>query len=480
MSENKTVEKKGCGNFFTGLVLAALLGAGIFTISKEFRYQFNVEPIFKGPGVTSTKMLSDYNPFLKGTNGDSKVYVLDSGKPGATFVIMGGTHPTEPAGLLAAVMFVENAVVTEGKVIVVPHSNNSGFSTCEPGLGHVPYFHVKTAKGNVRYFRYGNRGANPVDQFPDPDMYLHFPSGQNLAADEIRNLDRAHPGNPYGLLTQQVAYAFNRMCWQENADMIIDHHEAPPEKPLVNAICAHQKGIDLTSEMGMELEMDYGISERVEISPIPLHGFSHRELGDFTPAIAFLSEVPNPSQGSARGVTYEELIMDGNIDQVYANLQKHNLLKVNLVGLKMEERAGRNVAVDMSLALNYTKRTGEGVKNWYKPAQFDGSKAAGKIAEMYQGVLDKVAPNGVMDEAAAHAQEDLIAKDRPLWIMNMPTYDEIVENGIGHYLRDADATAEEIAAAKAKAEKDYEAAKKALEEDDGLTVKDLEDAKKGA
>ena len=64
--------------------------------------------------------------------------------------------------------------------------------------------------------------------------------------------------------------------------------------------------------------------------------------------------------------------------------------------------------------------------------------------------------------------------------MNMPTYDEIVENGIGHYLRDADATAEEIAAAKAKAEKEYEAAKKALEEDDGLTVKDLEDAKKGA
>ncbi|MBR1895956.1 MAG: succinylglutamate desuccinylase, partial [Pyramidobacter sp.] len=204
MSENKTVEKKGCGNFFTGLVLAALLGAGIFTISKEFRYQFNVEPIFKGPGVTSTKMLSDYNPFLKGTNGDSKVYVLDSGKPGATFVIMGGTHPTEPAGLLAAVMFVENAVVTEGKVIVVPHSNNSGFSTCEPGLGHVPYFHVKTAKGGVRYFRYGNRGANPVDQYPDPDMYLHFPSGQNLAADEIRNLDRAHPGNPHGPLTQQV------------------------------------------------------------------------------------------------------------------------------------------------------------------------------------------------------------------------------------------------------------------------------------
>ena len=42
MSENKTVEKKVCGNFFTGLILAAMLAAGIFTIRTEFIYQFNV------------------------------------------------------------------------------------------------------------------------------------------------------------------------------------------------------------------------------------------------------------------------------------------------------------------------------------------------------------------------------------------------------------------------------------------------------
>ena len=105
MSENNSANK-GRGNFLTGLILAAVLGAGILTVGKEFRYQFNVEPIYKGPGVTSVKMLSDYNPFLKGTNGDSKVYVLDSGKPGGNFIIMGGTHPTEPGGLLAAILFV--------------------------------------------------------------------------------------------------------------------------------------------------------------------------------------------------------------------------------------------------------------------------------------------------------------------------------------------------------------------------------------
>ena len=36
MSENNSA-KKGCGNFLTGLILAAALGAGIFTVGKEFR-----------------------------------------------------------------------------------------------------------------------------------------------------------------------------------------------------------------------------------------------------------------------------------------------------------------------------------------------------------------------------------------------------------------------------------------------------------
>ncbi|MGN0837796.1 MAG: succinylglutamate desuccinylase [Pyramidobacter sp.] len=438
MSEN-TNEKKNSGSFLLGLVLAALLAAGIFTVGKEFRFQFKTEPIYKGPGVTSVKHLSDYNANLKGTNGDTEVYVLDSGKPGGTFIIMGGTHPTEPGGLLAATLFVENAIVTEGKVLVVPHSNNSGFSTCEPGLGHVPYFHLTTPSGKVRYFRYGNRGSNPVDQFPDPDMYLHYPSGQDLAADEIRNLDRAHPGNPHGLLTQQVGYAFNRMCWEESADMIIDHHEAPPEKPLVNAICVHQKGIDLTSEMALALE-DQNIKMRVEISPIPLHGFSHRELGDYTPAIAFLSETPNPSQGSARGVTYEELIKDGK-DEVYRHLLEDNLLKVEYKseGVTLNERAGRNVATDLALAELYSDEYPD-VRN-----EYDG----------YPKELGALAPEAKLQIDAQKAQKMLRegpgGENRRIIITNMPSYDDIMKNGLGYYLRDADATPEEAQAAREKA-----------------------------
>lgn len=247
------------------------------------------------------------------------------------------------------------------------------------------------------------------------------------------------PGNPHGLLTQQIAYAFNRMCWDEGADMIIDHHEAPPEKPLVNAICVHQKGIDLTSEMALMLE-EQNIRMRVEISPIPLHGFSHRELGDYTPAIAFLSETPNPSQGSARGVTYEELIIDGK-DEVYRHLLEDKLLKVDYKseGVTLNERTGRNVATDLSLAEIYSD-LGEDARNEYGG---------------YPKNLGELKPDAALKIDDATAQR-MLAKgpegERKIVIINMPSYEDIMRNGIGRYLRDADATAEEIEAAKKAAD----------------------------
>ena len=379
MSEMNTSSKKN--PVFFGLFLAAVLAVLLTVTGKEFLKQHEKEPIVPGPGVTEIKMLSDYFPKLKGTGGDSEVYILDSKKPGGTFVVMGGTHPTEPAGVLSAVLFVENAVMQEGKLIVVPHSCESGFTWVEPGQGHSPYFHIKTDWGQ-RTFRYGGRGSNPIHQFPDPDMYLHYPSGQILAADEIRNLNRAHPGNPDGLLTQQIAYAFRKIVETENADLIIDQHEAPPEKPLVNAICVHQRALDLAAMVALDLETQ-DIEMRVEASPVGLHGFSHRELGDHTKVLAILSETPNPSQGSARGRTDETMAVTG-YDPVDEEILAKKMLKLCYTkgGVPIEVRTGRDVATICQIATTYTEMT----------------------------------------------------PDRPIVIGNMPSYEEITKNGLGKYL----------------------------------------------
>lgn len=336
------------------IFLISAVGVAVGVSSVSFLAQRVTEPIVEGPGVTEVKHLSDYFENLKGTAGDSAVYVLDSGKPGGTMIVMGGTHPTEPATVLASVVLVENAVVETGKLIVVPHSCLSGFSWTEPGQGHAPFFAIKTEHGDRR-FRYGGRGTNPIHQWPDPDMYLHYPSGQSLAADEIRNLNRAHPGNPNGRLTQKVAYAFRRMIEVESADIIIDQHEAPPEKPLVNAVAVHQRALDLSSWVAMELEAK-GILMRVEASPAGLHGFSHREYGDFTNVLAILSETPNPSQGSIRGRTDAELVVSGR-DAMYDSLWQSKKLKICYEdgGVPMEYRVGRNLETVCQYAASYSE-----------------------------------------------------------------------------------------------------------------------------
>lgn len=363
------------------VLLLLLVGLVIHTSARSFMEQWKTEPIVPGPGVTEVKHLSDYFDGLKDTPGDSTVYVLDSGTPGGTMIVMGGTHPTEPATLVAATLLVENARVTRGKVLVVPHSSLSGFSWTEPGQGHAPFFHIKTEHGE-RYFRYGGRGTNPIHQWPDPDMYLHYPSGQSLAADEIRNLNRAHPGKPNGLLTQKAAYGFRRMIEVESADMIIDQHEAPPEKPLVDAMAVHQRALDLAGWVAMELDSK-GIPMRVEASPEGLHGFSHRELGDHTNVLAILTETSNPSQGSIRGRTDEALVLTGK-DAMYDSLFASGHLKIRYAenGVSLEHRVGRDLETVRQFAVSYSEEN----------------------------------------------------PDRAIEITNVPTYEDLEKNGIGKYL----------------------------------------------
>lgn len=97
------------------LVLAA---AAIVYLGIVFSAMHEEEPIYAGKGVTKIEMLSDYYPALKGTYGDTEIYVLDSGKPGASMLVLGGTHPNEPSGFITAVLLIENCVPEEGVLYV--------------------------------------------------------------------------------------------------------------------------------------------------------------------------------------------------------------------------------------------------------------------------------------------------------------------------------------------------------------------------
>lgn len=73
--------------------------------------------------------------------------------------------------------------------------------------------------GETRTFQYGSRATNPIDQWPDPDIYTHKSSGQTLSGSETRNLNRCYPGVEDGTLSEQVAYAVTNMIKTLDIDM---------------------------------------------------------------------------------------------------------------------------------------------------------------------------------------------------------------------------------------------------------------------
>ncbi len=352
-----------------------------FIAGKSYSAMHVEEAIVKGPGVSEQKMLSDYFPKLKGTNGDTEVYIFHGEEPGGSMLVLGGTHPNEPSGLMSAVLLIENANVKSGTLYVIPRANNSAFTHNDPQEGSPQRFTISTPHGD-RWFRYGSRATNPIDQWPDPDVYIHAASGQQLSGSETRNLNRGYPGRPDGTLTEQICYGITELIKKENIDMTIDLHEASPEYPVINAIVAHERGMGIASQAAINLQLE-GIQISLEPSPTNLRGLTHRELGDYTDTIAILMETANPAQGRLRGKTDEDLVLTGK-DKAYVKAAKLGRLFVPFDenGHPLEERVGRHLTSINELAKAYS-------------SQYE---------------------------------------DAPIIIENIPEFSEIKEKGLGEYL----------------------------------------------
>jgi hypothetical protein len=345
-----------------------------------FTSQWEAEPIYAGPGVTEVRMLSDWFYDLKGTSGDTEVYVLDSGVEGASMLVLGGTHANEPSGFVSAVALIEYCQPTAGTLYVIPRANNSAFSCTDPQEAAPTRFYVDTQNG-TRWFRFGSRATNPIDQWPDSEVYVHASSGQQLSGSETRNLNRAYPGRLDGTFTEKVAYGITSLILSEDITITVDLHEASPEYTTVNAIVAHENAINLVTLAVWEVEEDFNIS--IEASPTNLHGLTHRELGDNTDTLAILMETANASQGRLHGVIDSDLVVTGK-DKFYARAADYGAVTVPYTeeGISLTERCARHIACLVQFA-----------------QQYDGE--AGTIS-----------------------------------LGDMPTYKEIMANGIGYYLAD--------------------------------------------
>jgi predicted deacylase len=362
------------------LGLALLIPAGV----GFYRIRHLAEPVVLGPGVTAVKQLGEYFEPIRGTVNDCHVYVMEGKEPGATFLVLGGSHPEEPAGRLMAWILAENAVVEKGRLLLVLSANRSGTTVTRLGGAYPASYSIPTAWGG-QSFRMGDRWSNPLDQWPDPEVFIHYPSRQELAYVDVRNLNRTWPGRPNGTLTEKTTYAFMEMIRREKVDVVIDLHEAELQYPVISTIVTHERGRDLATLVAMTMADNEGIKIGTEYSPKTLHGLSHREIGDFSQATSLLFEAPEPFLDATRGITSTEQLLTGR-DEFVVRAGKAGLLfeKIDEKGWPIAVRVGRH------------------------------SSSVAQVAETW---------------SEDHA-------DKPLVVSGIPRYAEVIQHGVGYYLRD--------------------------------------------
>lgn len=334
---------------FLGFAAAIALAAGVV-----FQRMHTPEPIVAGPGVTGQRMLGEFAPEIAGTPADTPVFILEGEEPGGTMLLLGGTHPQEISGLMGAVLVVENATVTRGRVIVIPQANRSGFTHTDPLEAFAHRFTLETPHG-PRWFRVGMRLTNPVHQWPDPDLYVHLQSAERLVGWEERNLNRNFPGNPNGRYTARLAAAIVDLANAFEADIVYDMHEAYPEYPVINMLVVHERAFEIATlaQWGLQAR---GIAIDMQASPRNLRGLSHREFGDHTEAHAILSETANPAMGRFRGALSDTLVVGGR-DSNYERAARLGRLFVPFTpeGHPLAQRTARNLATLEELLLAYNE-----------------------------------------------------------------------------------------------------------------------------
>lgn len=329
------------------------MAAAVVISAIDFSKMHHPEELFPSPYLTRIGMLSDYFEGIKGTHGDTEVYMFDSGIPGGTALLGGGTHANEAAAFLAPVVILENIRVTQGRVFIIPRLNNSGFTCTDPMEGFPDHYDIETSEG-VRSFRLGSRVTNPLHQWPDPLVFAQYPSNQQLSGFETRNLNRGYPGRADGSLTEMVAYAVIQLIKKEKVDIAFDLHESSPEVPIVNVIVYHEKYEDIAMAAVLGLEIA-GLQFSPETSPKNFHGLSHREWGDYTDAIPFLMETSNPSMGRLRGETNVELVLKGYSEN-YKQAKESGALRIAYreeTGEPIEHRVGRHITGFIELLNSY-------------------------------------------------------------------------------------------------------------------------------
>jgi predicted deacylase len=379
----------------TILVFVVLAFAVVSGIQFASHRHFDV-PVVAGPGVTKVVRLSDYCETLKGTMADTDVFFMEGEEEGGKALLIANTHSNEVAALLTSLIFIENAVPEKGSLVVIPFFNNSGSRNTKPGDGYPLFFEIPTPWGAKR-FRMGNRNASPLDQWPDPDVYIHYPDRQLLSYLDVRNTNRTWPGRKDGLLMERVTYAAMELMRNEKVDVAIDIHGAETMFPVTNCIVAPEKAMRIATMVSLTVTAVEGFENHVEPSPRGFRGLSHREIADFSDTIPFLLEAPTPFLDQPTGPKTVDLLLTGK-DPFLLSLSKQKKLFVpyDESGWPMARRVGQHCSVILEIFNQFSRRNEErpiAVKGVPRYADVMAKGVGAFYTDPSQAPADRVFPN---------------------------------------------------------------------------------------
>jgi hypothetical protein len=364
------------------LLAAAVLALTIWGGLPLYRHRHFDMPVVEGPGVTRVLRLSEYAPGLKGTMADTSVFVLEGKEPGGKAILLGDTHANEPEGLLACLLFIENAVVEKGTLFIIPFFNNSASRNTRQGDGYPLYFEIPTSWGSYKV-RMGNRDASPLDQWPDPDVYVHYPDRQLLSFADARNVNRTWPGRSGGPLMERLTFGAMEIMRREGVGLAIDIHGAETMFPVTNCIVAPEKSVKIATLAALNVKAKEGFENHVEPSPAGFRGLSHREIGDYSETLPFLLEAPIPFLDQPTGPKTPKFLLDGKDPFLLSLARKKKLfVAYDESGWPLAKRLGQHCSVTLEIFRQFSKRNPE----------------------------------------------------KAIVVRNVPQYADLVRNGVGHYL----------------------------------------------
>lgn len=298
------------------IVVLAVMAFFAFLSSLCFvRERTSYDTFVPSSSYSYTVRLSDYDSSLLGTKMDAPVFVFDSGIKGADVFIMGGTHPNESGGILSAIIIMENIELESGRVFVLPVANMSAYLNTLPGYGYPEYYTLQTEWGE-KSFKVGSRVASPLDQWPDPPFYVHYPSAQRLSYEEARNINRTFPGRRNGSPLERASNAIMTLLEKEGIEYAFDLHEASVTYPVNLDIVAPEISFDIAYLSALMLE-EKGISLRVEATSSSNKGYTHSEWARVEGVHPFLIEVPTPFIDRTPGAMTGKMIVSGKDEFLY-------------------------------------------------------------------------------------------------------------------------------------------------------------------